>query len=72
MDDSDDELELKNSTIHLSISVVSAFSVEAIVSVSTPSHVWCEALKQDHVFDEERVILTDHRQYISSKNIVDL
>lgn len=59
----------QNSTITLSITVVNAFSVEAIVTVSTPSYVWCDALKHGDVFDVNGLLLTDRKQYISSIEI---
>lgn len=62
----------QNSTITLSITVVNAFSVEAIVTVSTPSHVWCEALKHGDVFDVNSLLLTDRQQYISSIDLYGL
>ena len=55
----------KNSTISLTVSSLSAFSVEAIVSVSIPSHVWCQALKEGEYFDAKKLLSTDRKQYIS-------
>ena len=59
--------EVKNgTTIRLSLSVISAFSAEAIVTVNTPSYVWCDALQGNDELNVEKLLKTDRKQYISS------
>ena len=70
MSDVSSQQEERNATISLTVSSVSAFSVEAIISVSVPSHVWCQALKQGEYFNTEKLLSSGHKQYISSMKLV--
>ena len=70
MSDLSSQQEEKNATISLTVSSVTAFSVEAIISVSVPSHVWCQALKQGEYFNTEKLLSSGHKQYISSMKLV--
>lgn len=70
MFDVSSQQEERNATISLTVSSVSAFSVEAIISVSVPSHVWCQALKQGEYFNPEKLLSSGNKQYISSMKLV--
>ena len=55
-------------TISVKVTQVTAFSVEALVTVNIPSHVMCVALTPDEPFDLNKLLSQNNKQYISCNN----
>lgn len=49
----------------MKVTVVTAFSVEALVTVNVPSHVMCVALTPDEPFELKKLLSQNSKQYIS-------